>query len=289
MRVTPTGSTRVAAVIGAPVRHSLSPLLHNAAFAATGLDWVYVALDVAPGRAAAAVGAMRGLGLAGMSVTMPHKTEVAAAVDRLSPEAATLNAVNCVVWDGPDLVGHNTDGGGFLDALRRDLGVEPAGSRVAILGAGGAARAVIRALAAAEASEVVVVNRTRARGEEAASLAGTIGRLGSIEDVADADIVVNATPVGMGAGHRDDTPVPTRLLHADQVVVDLIYRPLVTPLLRAATSRGAATLNGVGMLLYQASRAFELWTGRDAPLDAMRSALDDALLAQIAAAEPATG
>ncbi len=122
--MTPIGSTRVAAVIGSPVGHSLSPVLHNAAFEASGLDWVFVALEVAPGRAASAIRAMRDLGLAGMSVTMPHKSECAAAVDRLEPAAAALGAVNCVVWDGSDLVGHNTDGAGFLDALRLDLGVD---------------------------------------------------------------------------------------------------------------------------------------------------------------------
>jgi len=277
--MTPVGSTRVAAVIGSPVGHSLSPVLHNAAFEALGLDWVFVALEVAPGRAVEAVSAMRNLGLAGLSVTMPHKSDCAAAVDRLMPAAAELGAVNCVVCDGPDLVGHNTDGDGFLDALRLDLGVEPVGRRVVVIGAGGAARAVIRALAGAGAADVAVLNRTAARAEEAARLAGAVGRVGADEDVASADLVVNATPVGMGEPGPDALPVPADALHDGQVVADLVYQPLVTPLLRAATACGATTLNGVGMLLHQASRAFQLWTGEPAPIEVMRRAMTEALLA----------
>ncbi len=282
MRVSPSGSTRVAAVIGTPIAHSLSPVIHNAAFAATGLDWVYVALEVAAGRAGVAVQAMRDLGLGGLSVTMPHKTEVAGAVERLSTEAIALGAVNCVAWEDGCLVGHNTDGAGFLDALRFDLGVEPAGRRIAVLGAGGAGRAVVWALAAAGAAEIVVVNRTPARAVRAASLAGSVGRVGTGADVTTADIVVNATSVGMAGPTEDDLPVPVDVLHRGQVVADLVYRPLMTPLLRAATQCGATTLNGVGMLLHQAARAYTLWTGVEPPLDAMRSALADALPADAA-------
>lgn len=276
--MTPSGSTRVAAVIGDPVRHSLSPVLHNAAFAASDLDWVYVALEVAAGSGAQAVEAMRRLGLAGMSVTMPHKSDVAAAVDQLTPEAEELGAVNCVAWDGSRLVGHNTDGAGFVDALRSDLAIDPAGRRTAVLGAGGAARAVTRALASAHAAEIVVINRTPARAEAALSLAGSHARVGSIADVAAADIVVNATSVGMGTATGDSSPVPADLLHEGQVVIDLVYQPLVTALLRDAAGRGAVTLNGVGMLLHQAGRAFSLWTGMEPPLAEMRAALDAALL-----------
>lgn len=280
--MTATGSTRVAAVIGSPVRHSLSPVLHNAAFEAAGVDWVFVALDVASGRGRHAVAAMRALQLAGLSVTMPHKSDVAGAVDDLSAAAAELGAVNCVAWDGDRLVGHNTDGDGFLDALRADVGVDPSGRRAVVVGAGGAARAVIRALARQGATEVVVVNRTAAHATAAAALAGTSGRVGSAADVAAADIVVNATPIGMGAPvlaepDPDRLPVPAEALHAGQVVADLVYQPLVTPLLRVAGGRGATTLDGVGMLLHQAARAFQLWTGAEAPMEAMRAALAGAL------------
>ena len=272
---TPTGATRLAAVIGAPVRHSLSPALHNAAFAATGLDWVYVALEVAPGRAAAALDAVRVLGIAGLSVTMPHKADVAAAVDECTPAAAALGAVNCVEVRDGRLVGHNTDGDGFVDSLRAEAGFDPAGRRAVVLGAGGAARAVVVALAAAGASEVVVVNRTEARAVEAARLAGAVGRAGDADAVAGADLVVNATSVGMTGAGGVDLPCDVALLRPGQVVADLVYQPLDTQFLKAARSRGATAVNGVGMLLYQAARAFTIWTGVPAPVAAMRDAVAD--------------
>src|SRR3989442_3993450 len=147
-----SATTHVAAVIGNPVRHSLSPVIHNAAFAALGLDWTFLAFEVEAGGGARAVEAMRALGIRGLSVTMPHKDDVAAAVDRLSPAAAALGAVNTVTW-GPrlDIVGENTDGAGVLDALRLDDGFDPAGRRCLVVGAGGAARAVVRALGEAGA------------------------------------------------------------------------------------------------------------------------------------------
>ncbi|HSL59990.1 MAG TPA: shikimate dehydrogenase [Acidimicrobiales bacterium] len=269
----PTASTRVAAVIGHPVRHSLSPAIHNAAFAATGLDWTYLAFDVEPGDAAAAVAAMRALGLGGLSVTMPHKAAVLDHLDRVSPEAAALGAVNCIVPDGGELVGHNTDGGGFVDSLAADAGFDPSGARCLVLGAGGAARAVVVALARAGAVEVVVVNRSAAPAERAAALAGAVGRVGDPTDVRAADLVVNATPVGMHGG-PNGSPVDTTWLGPHQLVADLVYHPSTTPLLLAADERGARTLGGVGMLVHQAARAFELWTGRPAPIAAMRAAVD---------------
>jgi shikimate dehydrogenase len=269
------GHTRLAAVIGSPVRHSLSPAIHNAAFAALGLNWVYVAFEVAEGKAPAALAAMRALGIAGLSVTMPHKAAVAAAVDRLSPAAARLGAVNCVVAEGDELVGHNTDGGGFIDALRAESDFDPAGREVAVRGAGGAARAVVAALADAAVGRVVVVNRTPERAAAAAQLGGGRAVVGTQKDITDCDLVVNATSVGMGrraegAGAADIADDP-RSLRAGQVVVDLVYQPLDTPLVAVARSRGAAAHNGVGMLVHQAARAFRLWTGEPPPLDAMRS------------------
>jgi shikimate dehydrogenase len=195
-----TAGTRVAAVIGSPVRHSLSPALHNAAFAAAGVDWVYTAFEVAPGQAGAALAAMRALGLGGLSVTMPHKDDIAAAVDVLSPAARALRTANTVVR-GADgrLEGHSTDGEGFVASLR-EAGVDPSGAAVAVLGAGGAARAVIDALARAGAASVAVVNRTPAKAAVAAALAGSAGVVGAREHVAAADIVVNEFGAGSAAG-----------------------------------------------------------------------------------------
>jgi shikimate dehydrogenase len=269
-----TGTTRIAAVIGSPVRHSRSPALINAAFAASGLDWAFAAFEVAPGRGADAVEAMRVLGLGGMSVTMPHKHEVIAALDRLTPDAEALGAVNCVAWDGDDLVGHNTDGGGLVDSLALDADLVPAGLRCVVLGAGGAARSVVRSLAEAGAADVAVVNRTPSSAEVAARLAGAVGRVGTADDVAAADLVVNATSVGMGADPHDSSalPVDPGLLAPGQTVVDLVYLPVETAFLRAAAAAGARPVDGIGMLVHQAARAITLWTGRSPDLDAMRSA-----------------
>jgi shikimate dehydrogenase len=263
-----SATTTIAAVIGSPVRHSLSPAIHNAGFAAAGLDWAYVAFEVAPGGGAAALDAMRSLGLGGLSVTMPHKGEVAAAADERSPTVERLGAANCVVpLGGGRLRAENTDGGGFVASLG-DAGVEPDGLRCCVLGAGGAARAVVLALVEAGAAEVSVVNRTAANGERAVALAGSAGRLvaidGAARAVADADLVVNATPLGMG----DDAslPIDPAWLGAGQAVADLVYHPLDTPLLLAAAAAGCRTVDGLGMLVHQAARAIELALGDAPPL-----------------------
>lgn len=273
----PSGATRVAAVIGSPVRHSLSPVLHNAAFAAAGLDWVYVAFEVSDGEVPQALAGAVALGLGGLSVTMPHKEAVARCCDRLSDDAAALGAVNCVVPVDGLLVGHNTDGAGFVSALAVD-GVDPAGLRCAVLGAGGAGRAVALALVRAGAAEVAIVNRSADRGRRAVDLLGERGRLVDVADaavtVASAELVVNATPVGMGQPRPDDLPVDAGLLHAGQVVVDLIYEPTETPLLAAARAQGAVGYNGLPMLVHQAAVAFQLWTGLDAPVAAMAAAIE---------------
>ena len=267
----PTGATRVAAVIGDPVRHSLSPVVHNAAFAALGLDWTYLAFPVPAGRAADAVAAMRVLGIEGLSVTMPHKADIVASLGRCTATAAALGAVNCVVREGTELVGHNTDGAGFVDSLRVDEGVDVAGRRAVVVGAGGAARAVIRALADAGVAEVVVVNRSADRAAVAVGLAGPIGRIGTVQDVTTADLVVNATSLGMGADTR--LPVPAGLLGPGQVVVDLVYQPVRTPLVEAAEAAGAHAVGGVGMLVHQAAHAFRLWTGAEPPIASMHASV----------------
>jgi shikimate dehydrogenase len=284
-----SGRTRVVGVIGDPVAHSLSPTLHNAAFDAVGLDWVYVAFPVPRGRAAEAVAAVPALGLAGFNVTMPHKEDVAAACDELTPDAAALRSVNTVVArPGGRTLGDSTDGPGFLDALA-DEGIAVAGRPVLVVGAGGAARAVVLALGRAGASVTVAARRPEA-AESAAGLApgaravplgalapagpSSAARSGAVDPAAFA-LVVNATPLGMSGG--DPLPVDPESLHSGQAVVDLVYHPADTPLLTAGRARGAHAVNGLGMLLHQAARSFTLWTGRPAPLDAMRTAVAAAL------------
>jgi len=274
--VTAAGShTRVAAVIGFPVRHSLSPAMHNAAFRELGLDWVYVACDVAPDAAGAAFAGARALGFVGLSVTIPHKAAALAAVDEVSDTARDIGAVNTVtpLGDGR-LRGDNTDAPGFLASLA-DEGFQPAGRVCAVVGAGGAARAVVHALAGAGAAEIVVVNRTTARAEEVAALAGRAGRIGVAADVAGADLVVNATPLGLPGS--DALPFDPSLVGHGHLVVDLVANPAVTPLMRAAAVRGARVAGGVGMLVHQGALAFELWTGRPAPVGVMRAAAVQAL------------
>jgi shikimate dehydrogenase len=266
----PGGATRLAGVIGHPIRHSLSPILHNAAFAALDLDWAFAAFDVAEGQGQAAIEAMRALGIDGLSVTMPHKADAAVAVDELVPTAERLGAVNTVVRRGTTLVGENTDGAGFINAVRLDEGFDPAGKKCVVIGAGGAARAVVLALADAGAASVVVVNRSSDRAATAAALAPDVARMGAIADAASADLVVNATPVGMNAD--PSMPIDAGLLHPGQLVVDLIYSPAVTPLVAAARQQGATAVNGLGMLIHQAALAFQHWTGFDPPLEAMSAA-----------------
>jgi shikimate dehydrogenase len=228
------------------------------------------------------------LGVEGLSVTMPHKTATAEALERCSPTAVTLRAVNTVVRRHDELVGESTDGQGFIDALRSDPGLDPAGRRCLVAGAGGAARAVVLALCQAGAREVVVVNRTPDRGRAAAALAGAAGRLGRPAEIEEMDLVVNATPVGMRNGDPDESAAaptagaasslldPARL-GPGQVLVDLVYHPTTTPLVEVARRRGVSAVNGVGMLVHQAALAFTLWTGEDAPLAAMHDAVTDAL------------
>lgn len=269
-----TGATRLAAVIGSPVRHSRSPALANAAFAAAGLPWTFVAFDVAAGHGPDAVQAVRTLGLGGLMVTMPLKAEVIPALDRLTPAAEALGAVNSIAWEGHELVGDNTDGAGLVASLRHDEGIDPAGLRCVVLGAGGAARSVIWALADAGAAEVVVVNRSADRARVAAALAGPVGRVGSASDVAAAQLLVNATSVGMGAAPGATGPLPCEAsaIGASQVVVDLVYQPLITPLLALAGERGARPVDGLGMLVHQAALSLARWTGVVPDVAAMAAA-----------------
>ncbi|MGO9341469.1 MAG: shikimate dehydrogenase [Acidimicrobiales bacterium] len=277
----PTARSTVVATIGDPIAHSLSPLLHQAAFDALGLDWVSVAFRVPQGKTADALSAMRALGIAGLSVTMPHKAEAALLVDELTPLAERLGAVNCVVNRDGRLLGESTDGAGLVRALRRGAGFDPSGRRCVVIGAGGAARAAVVALAEAGAAEVVVVNRTRAHADAAAALAGPLGGVGGPDAVGSADLVVQATPVGMVGAARDGSPGGppdyARFFHPGQVVMDLVYVPALTPVLLAAAERGAGTLGGLGMLVHQAAIAIEHWTGRPGPVEQMWSVATGAL------------
>lgn len=275
-----TAATRVAGVIGDPVTHSLSPAIYNAAFDASDLDWVYVAFPVPAGAGAEAVRAVRTFGLGGLSVTMPHKVDAATACDELSDDARALGSVNTIVPRvSGGLRGESTDGDGFLRALAEE-GFAPDGRRCLVLGAGGAARAIVLALGRAGATVTVAARRA-----DTARAAATLAAGSQVIDfqavdtaVADAELIVNATPLGM---QRELPPFAPSRLHADQLILDAVYFPSETPLITAARACGARATNGLAMLVHQAALQFEHWTGEPAPLEAMRAAAMLAIKARL--------
>jgi shikimate dehydrogenase len=265
------GATRTVGVIGWPVDHSLSPAIHNAAFAALGLDWVYIPLPVQPGAVREALRGLVALGLRGANVTMPHKTAAAEVVDELGADAERLAAVNTVIVREGRLVGENTDAPGFVRVLHDDAGWEARGRRALVLGAGGAARACVLALVRAGVGAVVVAARDPARAAAIRALgAGEVEvEVVGFEEAerVRTDLVVNATPLGAAGEEPPHPPLAPGML-----VVDLLYRPRVTPLVAHARQAGADALGGLGLLLHQAALSFELWTGIAPPLEAMSAA-----------------
>ena len=275
-------------VIGDPIDHSLSPLMHNTAIAALGLNYTYLAFAVSSEDLAEAVKGMRALGMVGWNITIPHKESILPYLHELTDEARLIGAVNTVRREGKKLVGHNTDGIGLLTSLRQEGDFDPVGKRCVILGAGGAARAVAVQLALVGAGSICIGNRTVKRAEAlaayvrarvpnvevvASSLAPDMLR----EPVAKADLVINTTSVGMQ--DATSTPVPGNLLSSGQLVCDIVYRPLRTLLLQEARQQGARILDGLGMLIYQGSAAFHWWTGQAFPVPRVRQALTDYLAA----------
>ncbi len=276
-----SGRTRVVSVIGDPIGHSLSPAMHNAAFRHLGLDFVYVPFHVPPAKLKAAVAGFRALEIVGVNVTVPHKETILRLLDSVSPVARRVGAVNTVINRDGHLHGENTDVYGFRQALA-DARVELRGTRAVVIGAGGAARAVLVALAEGRAAEIRIANRTlaRARGLARAfrtrSTTTTVLGLPQLQraDLGDVDLIVNTTPVGL------ETPQLVGVAYAstpkEAVFFDLISRSQ-TAFLRAATRARRRTVDGTGMLLHQGAAAFTLWTGQPAPIDVMRRALKAAL------------
>jgi len=275
-----TGSTKVLAVFGFPVEHSLSPAMHNAAIRALGLDYVYVPFRVAPESLAEAVRGIRAMSFAGVNLTIPLKQAAVDLVDGLSDEAARVGSVNTLWWDGDRLMGDSTDGRGFLRSLEAEAGGVP--RTALILGAGGAARAVCFALAD-RGVRMVIANRTVQAAERLASeMPGAavdvipLERADVADALTDAELLVNCTPVGMYP-KTGETPVPPDLIGPGHVVYDLIYNPPETALLAGARRMGARAVNGVKMLVHQGALSFELWTGLKPPLRVMEQAVRDGL------------
>jgi shikimate dehydrogenase len=272
----------IAGLIGDPVTHSRSPLLHNAAFVKLGIHARYELWPTSVIELAARVESLRAPQILGANVTLPHKIAVLELLDQLDPLAKLIGAVNTIIREADgSLTGANTDAPAFLASLREDGGYDPAGQTIIILGASGAARAAAMALASASVARLVIANRTLERAEallgDLLAATATDPLLFALtpddadmpELLAEATLIVNATSIGW---HGDESPLPARLIPSSALVFDMIYRP--TQLLRNATACGARTLDGAGMLARQAALAFERWTGQSAPLDVMRAALE---------------
>lgn len=257
-------------IIGNPIDHSLSPPMHEAAYDELGLDGRYVTFEPDPADLETAIAGANALGIDGMNVTIPFKQDVLEIVDA-DDLATRIGAVNTIDFSGPTPTGHNTDAVGAIRALRdHDVALE--GATAVVVGAGGAGRAIAFGLADAGAT-VEIANRTESTAHELAGVVpdATGHGLESLEELlADANIVVNATSVGM---ETDETPIPADALHGDLAVMDAVYRPLETRLLRDAAAVGATTIDGAWMLLYQGVEALEIWTGEDAPVETMNEAL----------------
>jgi shikimate dehydrogenase len=274
-----SGKTRICGLIGDPVEHTMSPVMHNAAFAELALDYLYLPFWVKPEDLAPAVSGLRALNVRGFNVTIPHKVSVIPLLDEIDPLAERIGAVNTVVNDNGILRGYNTDASGFLRALL-ESGIEPGGKSIVLLGAGGAARAIAYILAERQAG-LTILNR-REELDWAEEIAGKIEKESGNEvrvyellaghlkaALETADILVNATSLGMSP-QSDTSPVSAELLKRGLRVVDIVYNPVRTKLLRDAAGAGAVTVAGLDMLVWQGALAFEKWTGREAPFALMK-------------------
>ena len=274
-----TGSTSAVGIVGWPLDHTLSPVIHNAAFRALGLDWIYLAWPVPGERLKGAVEGMRALGVMGANVTMPHKKPVLDLLDQVSGDAVAVGAVNTIQRLGDVLIGHNTDIDGFSQFLTHEAGCNPAGKDAVVLGSGGAARAVVKALADLGVTGFTVAARDPDKASDLRSLHPQ-----GVEVVAwsqgnaaaeHSDIIVNATPLGMAG----EDALPWVAFRPDQLIVDLVYRQPTTRLIERARASGASAWGGLGMLLGQAAASFRIWTGQEAPLETMSAAAVRAITA----------
>jgi len=276
-----TGKIKVCGIIGNPIEHSMSPLMHNTAFAKMGVDYIYLAFRVKKEGLGKAIEGMRALNIRGLNVTIPHKVAVIPYMDKLDPLAEKIGAVNTIVNEDGTLTGYNTDATGFLQALP-ERGINPEEKNIVVMGAGGASRAISFALTE-RGAHLVILNRepgldrakelahqiSRAFNKEVRALKLDEANLATALDKA--DILVNATSVGMYPD-IDKTPVPAQLLKPGLVVYDIVYNPLKTRLLREAEAAGAETISGIDMLVWQGALAVEKWTGLKEPVELMREA-----------------
>jgi len=269
-----TGKTKVVGLMGYPVSHTISPAIHNSAFSALGLDWVYLPFEVKPEHLKRAIFGLKPLGIAGVNITIPHKVQALAYMDGLSEEAELIGAINTVVVKEDGLFGDNTDGKGFIRSLK-EAGFSLKEKRVALIGAGGGGRAISISLAREGAEAIYISDTDKERRE---SLIGYIknrfdilvSEMSDPSIIKDIDLLVNATPCGMK--EKDPLPIDAGFIHPDILVYDLIYNPQKTRLLEEAERKGAKTLSGLAMLVYQAALSFSAWTGIMPPVQVMMDA-----------------
>ncbi|MDQ3646317.1 MAG: shikimate dehydrogenase [Actinomycetota bacterium] len=269
----PRGTGHITGVLGWPLEHTLSPAIHNAAFRHLGLDWIYLPFPVRPELLADSVRGLVALGAMGANVTMPHKESIIPLLHDISGDARAVGAVNTLQRIGDRLIGHNTDVDGFREFLVGDAGVRIEGKRALVLGSGGAARAVVKALDDLGASKIVIAARDPGRGSSLVRLVrpGTarVEPWDRGEAIArESDVIVNATPLGT----RSANPLPGVRFGPGQAVIDLVYTPPSTALVEAARAGGADGWGGLGMLVHQAAASFRIWTGQDPPIEAMSAA-----------------
>ncbi len=273
------GKTRICAIIGDPVEHSLSPIMHNAAFEELGLNLVYITFEVNSRNLKRAILGARSLGILGLNITMPHKNAAIKYLDELDAVAKAINAVNTVVNQQGTLIGYNTDGAGVIRALKENH-VYPLDKKLVLLGAGGAAKAIAYQVSQ-EVKELVILNRTLDKAKKLTEMLKNSGIkiknqiLSSNvlkKELSTADILINATSVGMSP-NINRSPVPSEYLRSDLDVMDIIYNPIKTKLLEDAKIVGAKIVTGIDMLIYQGAVAFEIWTSCPAPIDVMKNAI----------------
>lgn len=271
-----TGKTKTLGILGYPVGHSLSPLMHNSAFADLELDYIYVPLPVAPDDLSQAVQGLKAMGFVGANVTIPHKVTVMPYLDEIHPSAQLAGAVNTIVIKNGHCIGHNTDGQGFIRSLTAK-NIEIKGKKAVLMGAGGAARAVVCGLIEHGIEEIIVGTRSADKAQEFVELFPKGSKIAGcnweteafIHALQGCDILINCTPIGMSSNEETKLPIDWQYIKSDAAVCDLIYNPPLTKFLAQAQERGHVILNGTGMLIEQGALAFELWTGEKAPREIM--------------------
>lgn len=273
--------TQIYGLFGYPVKHSLSPAMHNAAFKSLGINAIYMAFEIKPKELKSAIFSAQYMGVRGLNVTIPHKEKVLQHLDTIDKEAALIKAVNTITFEGGKIKGFNTDGRGFISSLKEGFGISPKGKKFFIIGAGGASRAISFSLALRGASRIVLMDRIK---EKAIKLAKSLEKNTTCEAIAlkrdnraakemilNADVLINATQCGMKPS--DPRLVDPAILRKGLFVCDVIYNPRATKLLNDARKKGARVTNGSGMLLHQGAISFNIWTGRKAPISVMKKAL----------------